>query len=69
VRAHAREMLVGLALGLGGVAFAAALTDAQRLVFVGVLLGAVGAVYLGFAIADGRPPPSPFRASGRRASR
>jgi hypothetical protein len=51
---HRREMAIGLGLGLAGLAFAPVLSSAQRTVFYGLLLAAVGAVYIGFAIADGR---------------
>ena len=47
-------MLVGLVLGLVGVAEAAALSREHAFIFLGVLLGGIGCVYLGFAIADGR---------------
>jgi hypothetical protein len=51
---HALEMLVGLVLGLVGVAFAAVTSDATGRIYLGCLLAGIGFVYLGFAIADGR---------------
>jgi hypothetical protein len=54
LRTHVTEMLIGLALGLVGVAEAAVLPREDAFIFLGVLLAAIGAVYLGFAIADGR---------------
>lgn len=48
-------MAVGLVLGLAAVAIAALLEGSQRTTFAGVLLAAVGAIYFGFAVADGRP--------------
>jgi hypothetical protein len=52
---HARAMTVGLGLGLLSNAFAAPLSDADARVYLGILLAAIGAIYLGFAVADGRP--------------
>jgi hypothetical protein len=54
LRTHAREMLVGLVLGLAGVAFAAVPGDDTGRIYLGCLLAGIGFVYLGFAIADGR---------------
>jgi hypothetical protein len=54
LRTHATEMLIGLVLGLLGVAQAALLSRHSAFVFYGVLLSAIGCVYLGFAVADGR---------------
>jgi hypothetical protein len=51
---HALEMLVGLVLGLVGVAFAAVTSDALGRIYLGCLLAGIGFVYVGFAIADGR---------------
>jgi hypothetical protein len=55
VRRHARGMAVGLGLGLLANAFAAPWSDADARAYLGVLLAAIGAIYVGFAIADGRP--------------
>jgi hypothetical protein len=55
LRRHARGMAVGLGLGLLSNAFAAPWSDADARVYAAILLAAIGAVYLGFAIADGRP--------------
>jgi hypothetical protein len=55
LRRHARGMAVGLGLGLVSNAFAAPWSDADARMYLGVLLAAIGAVYFGFAIADGRP--------------
>jgi hypothetical protein len=54
LRTHITGILVGLALGLVGVVEAAVLSREDAFVFLGVLLAGIGAVYLGFAIADGR---------------
>jgi uncharacterized protein DUF6010 len=51
---HARGMGVGLALGLLSTAFAAPWSDADARAYLGVLLAAIGAIYFGFAVADGR---------------
>lgn len=51
---HWRAILVGfVAAALGGLA-TLGLDDSESTLFAGVALAAVGAVYLGFAIADGR---------------
>jgi hypothetical protein len=55
LRRHARGMAVGLALGLITNAFAAPLSHGDALVYLAIVLAAIGWVYLGFAIADGRP--------------
>jgi Family of unknown function (DUF6010) len=55
LRRHARGMAVGLALGLTTDAFAALLNHEDALVYLAIVVGAIGWVYLGFAIADGRP--------------
>jgi hypothetical protein len=55
LRRHARGMAVGLALGLITDAFAALLNPEDALVYLAIVLAAIGWVYLGFAIADGRP--------------
>jgi hypothetical protein len=52
---HARAMVVGLILGLASVAFTALLSESQAFVYLGILLGGIGFVYAGFAVADGRP--------------
>jgi hypothetical protein len=54
LRQHARAMAVGLGLGLLSNAFAAPWSDADARAYLGILLAAIGAVYLGFAVADGR---------------
>jgi hypothetical protein len=55
LRGHARAMAVGLGLGLLSNAFAAPWPDADARACSAVLLAAIGAIYLGFAVADGRP--------------
>jgi hypothetical protein len=55
LRRHARGMAVGLALGLIANAFAAPLSHQDALVYLAIVLAAIGWVYFGFAIADGRP--------------
>jgi hypothetical protein len=55
LRRHARGMAVGLGLGLLSNAFAAPWSDADTRVYLATLLAAIGAIYVGFAIADGRP--------------
>ncbi len=55
LRRHARGIAVGLALGLVTDAFAALLNHEDALVYLAIVLAAIGWVYLGFAIADGRP--------------
>ena len=52
---HRREAAVGAALGLSAVLFAVLLGGSRHTLFAGVLLAAVGAIYFGFAVADGRP--------------
>ena len=52
---HVRELALGLGLGLATVLVAALLEGSQHTVFAGVLLAAIGAIYFGFAVADGRP--------------
>jgi hypothetical protein len=47
-------MAIGLLAGLGGNAVALVLPEPQRTVLAGTVLAAVGGVYLGFAVADGR---------------
>ncbi len=54
LRTHVTGMVVGGALGLVGVIEAALLSRQDAFIFLGVLLGGIGSVYLGFAIADGR---------------
>jgi hypothetical protein len=54
-RRHARGMAVGFALGLASNAFAAPLSAADARVYLGIVLAGIAWVYLGFAIADGRP--------------
>ena len=54
LRTHAREMAIGLVLGLVGVGFATVLSDEQGRIFLGGLLAGIAFVYLGFAVADGR---------------
>jgi hypothetical protein len=54
LRTHAREMAVGLVLGLVGLGFAAILSEEQGRIFLGGLLAGIAFVYLGFAVADGR---------------
>jgi hypothetical protein len=55
MRSHVREFLLGLGLGLSAVILAVLLEGSQHTVFAGVLLAAIGAIYFGFAVADGRP--------------
>ena len=51
---HWRAILVGfIAAALGGLA-TLGLDDSQSTILAGTALAAVGAVYLGFAVADGR---------------
>ena len=51
---HWQAILVGfLAATLGGIA-TLGLDDSESTIFAGAALAAVGAVYLGFAVADGR---------------
>ena len=54
LRRHGLGMAVGLGLGLLSNAFTAPLSDSAARAYLGILLAAIGAVYLGFAIADGR---------------
>lgn len=55
LRQHARGMAVGFALGLLSTAFAALLGEGDARIYVGIVLAGIAWVYLGFAIADGRP--------------
>ena len=55
LRGHAQAMAVGLGLGLLSNAFAAPWPDADARAYSAVLLAAIGAIYFGFAVADGRP--------------
>lgn len=52
---HAREVAAGAALGLAAVLVALVLKGSQHTVLAAVFLAAIGAVYFGFAVADGRP--------------
>ena len=52
---HRRGMAVGLALGLASNAFTAVIGAPPAHAYLGALLSGIGCVYLGFAIADGRP--------------
>ena len=54
MRSHGRELAIGAGLGLATVLLTALLDDSQHILFLGVLLAAVGAIYFGFAVADGR---------------
>jgi hypothetical protein len=55
VDSHRRELAVGAALGIATVVLALILGGSRHTVLAGVLLGAIGAIYFGFAVADGRP--------------
>jgi hypothetical protein len=55
LRQHVRAMAVGVGLGLVSTACAAPWADADAGAYVGVLLAAIGAIYFGFAVGDGRP--------------
>jgi hypothetical protein len=55
LREHAPSMAAGLAAGLLAIAFTAVLPDAVAYVYAGAQLAGIGWVYLGFAVADGRP--------------
>jgi len=48
-------MTVGLLIGLACVGIAAVLTESQGRLVLGLGLAGIGWVYLGFAVADGRP--------------
>jgi hypothetical protein len=52
--AHARGAIVGFGAGLVAVAFGAVLPDAVAYVYFGAQLAAIGWVYFGFGVADGR---------------
>jgi hypothetical protein len=67
LRTHVREMGVGLALGLLGVAVAAILTEEQSRLAFAVLLAGIGFVYIGFATADGRPTAIAVQAASAAA--
>jgi hypothetical protein len=54
LRRHALGMAVGAGLGLLAIAFAAPLSDTNARASLAILLWAIGAVYLGFAISHGR---------------
>ena len=54
MRSHGRDVAIGAGLGLTAVLVALLMEGSQHTVFAGVLLGAVGAIYFGFAVADGR---------------
>jgi uncharacterized protein DUF6010 len=56
LRAHLPEMAVGIVAGLVAIATGLLATSADdaRLI-LGLLLAGIGFIYLGFAIADGRP--------------
>jgi hypothetical protein len=60
--AHARGAVVGFGAGLVAIAFGALLPDAVAYVYFGAQLAAIGWVYFGFGVADGRPF-SPCRCS------
>jgi hypothetical protein len=64
---HGRQFAIGLALGLGTVVLAALLEGARHTLFAGVLLGAIGAIYFGFAVADGRPSAIAVQAASASA--
>lgn len=53
--AHARGAVVGIVAGLVCVAVAAVLPDPVAYVYLGAQLAAIGWVYFGFGVADGRP--------------
>lgn len=55
MRSHGRGVALGAALGLVAVIVALLLEGSQHTVLAGVLLAAIGSVYFGFAVADGRP--------------
>jgi hypothetical protein len=51
----ARGAVVGFGAGLVAVAVGAALPDAVAFVYFGAQVAAIGWVYFGFGVADGRP--------------
>jgi hypothetical protein len=53
--AHARGAVVGFGAGLVAVTFGALLPDAVAYAYFGAQLAAIGWVYFGFGVADGRP--------------
>jgi hypothetical protein len=55
MHSHGRDLAIGAALGLAAVLGALLLEGSQHTTLAGVLLAAVGAIYFGFAVADGRP--------------
>jgi hypothetical protein len=55
LRSHWRGMAGGFALAVLGTAFAALASHDNAVVFDAVLLAAIAWVYIGFAIAEGRP--------------
>lgn len=55
VRSHRREMVVGLVVGVVAVLPAIFMTHSQARLALAIALAGIGWVYLGFAVADGRP--------------
>jgi hypothetical protein len=53
--AHARGAVVGFGAGLVAVAIGAVLPDPVAYIYFGAQLAAIGWVYFGFGVADGRP--------------
>ena len=52
---HPRGMVVGFVAGLAALALAGLLPDAVAHIYLGAQLAAIGWVYFGFGVADGRP--------------
>ncbi len=64
---HSQAILVGfVAAALGGMA-TLGLDESDSTIFAGVALAAIGGVYLGFAVADGRPSAIAIQAASMLA--
>src|SRR4051794_582941 len=52
---HGRGMVVGLVVGVAAVLPGVFMTQSQARLALAIALARIGGVYLGFAVADGRP--------------
>jgi len=49
-----RELGIGILLAIGIISFTGLLNDEQKLEFFAIVLAAIAAIYVGFALSDGR---------------